>query len=133
MANITQEGSNYLLTQAVEGGTIAADQTWIGLATATISNTTTLATVTEHTTVGGYARKQATSANWSVNASGVASMSAVVTWGTGITLTNATYWFLCTAASGTSGKIICYGALSATRSLTTADTLTEQITSLSIS
>lgn len=133
MASITQEGSNYLLTQAVEGGTIAVDQTWIGLATAALSNTTTLATVTEHTTVGGYARKQVTSANWSVSAAGVASMASVVTWGTGITLTNATHWFLCTVATGTAGKIICYGALSATRSLTTADTLTEQITSLSIS
>jgi len=133
VANFTQEGSQYLLTQAVEGGTIAADQTWIGLATAAPSNTTTLATVTEHTTSGGYARKNVTSANWSVSAAGVASMSAAVTWGTSITLTNATHWFLCTVASGTAGKIICYGALSATRSLTTADTMTEQITDIHIS
>ena len=132
MANFTQEGSNYLLVQAVEGGTIAADQTWLGLATAAITNTTTLATVTEHTTVGGYGRKQVTSANWSVTAGGVASMASVVTWGTGITLTAATYWFLCTVATGTAGKIICYGALSTSRTLTTADTLTEQVTSLSI-
>ena len=54
----------------LEGGTIAANNTWIGLATATISNTTTLATVTEHTTVGGYARKHVTSANWTETTSG---------------------------------------------------------------
>jgi hypothetical protein len=130
MANFTQEGSNYLLTQMCEGGTIAADQTWLGLATAAPTNSTTLATVTEHSTGGGYGRKQVTSANWSVSAGGVASMASTVTWGTGITLTAATHWFLCTVASGTAGKLICYGALSATRSLTTADTLTEQVTDI---
>ena len=132
MANFTQQGSQLLLSTLLEGGTIAANNTWIGLATASISNTTTLATVTEHTTVGGYARKNVTSANWT-ETTGTAAMGTAVTWGTGITLTNATHWFLCDAASGTSGNLICYGSLSATRSLTTADTLTEQITALSIS
>jgi hypothetical protein len=132
MANFTQQGSQLLLSTLLEGGTIAANNTWIGLATVAPSNTTTLATVTEHTTVGGYARKNVLSTNWS-ETTGTAAMASVVTWGTGITLTAATHWFLCDQATGTAGNLICWGALSATRSLTAADTLTEQITALSIS
>ena len=131
MANFTQQGSQLILSTLLEGGTIAANNTWLGLATAAISNTTTLATVTE-CSGGSYTRKNVTSANWS-ETTGVASMASVVTWGTGVVITAATYWFLCDQASGTAGNLICYGALSTSRTLTTADTLTEQITSLSIS
>jgi hypothetical protein len=133
MANFTQEGSGYLLGLITEGtALIATDQTWIGLTNSAPTATSTLATLAAgEAAVGGGGRKLVTSANWS-NTGGVASMSSAVTWGTGVTLSGATHWFLCTSASGTSGKVICWGALSATRTLTTADTLTEQITSLSI-
>jgi hypothetical protein len=138
MANFTQEGSAFLLNQLAKGttaggGTIVADALYVGLATVAPTATSTLATITEHTTVGGYARKNWTSANATISGAGVLSMGAAVQWGTGITLTNATHWFVCTTASGTTGKIFCWGALSATRSLTTADSLTENITSISIS
>jgi hypothetical protein len=124
MANITQQGSQLMLATILEGGTIAANNTWIGLASGTLSNTSTLATITE---VGG-TRKNVLSTNWS-ETNGTAAMAAVVTWGTGV----ATYWFLCDVSTGTAGNLIAYGALSTTRSITTADTLTEQITALSIS
>jgi hypothetical protein len=133
MANWTQEGSNYALTQLAKGGIIAADTLYLGLATAAPVAGSTLATISEHTTVGGYGRKQVTSANSNISAGGVLTMGAAVTWGTGITLTSATHWFLCTSASGTAGKLIAWGALSATRSLTTADSLTEQISGSGIS
>lgn len=132
MANWSQEGSNYALTQLAKGGTIAADTLYVGLATAAPTATSTLATISEHTTTGGYARKQWTSANANISAGGVLSMGAAVQWGTGITLTNATHWFLCTSASGTGGKFICWNALSTTRSLTTADSMTENVTDIHI-
>lgn len=133
MANFTQEGSNYLLTQMAKGGTIAADTLYLGLATAAPTATSTLATISEHSTAGGYARKQVTSANCTISAAGVLTMGAAVQWGTGITITAATHWFLCTGASGTGGKLIAWSALAATRSLTTADSLTEQISGAGIS
>jgi hypothetical protein len=134
VANFTNEGSNYLLNAMAKGATIAADTLYIALCTAAPTATSTLATISEHTTVGGYARKQWTSANANLGGTGnsVLSMGAAVQWGTGITLTAATHWVLCTTASGTAGKCIAWGALSATRSLTTADTLTENITSIAI-
>jgi hypothetical protein len=132
MANWTQEGSNVVMTLLGDGGTIAADYLYVGLATAAPTATSTLATISEHTTVGGYARKSWASSNTTISAAGVLSMGAPVQWGTGITLTNATHWFLCSTASGTAGKLFAWGALAATRSLTTADTLTENITDIHI-
>lgn len=138
MANWTQEGSNFLLNQLAKGttaggGTISADFLYVGLATAAPTATSTLATISEHTTAGGYARKQWLSSNATISAAGVLSMNAAVQWGTGITITNATHWFLCSTASGTAGKLFCWGALSATRTLTTNDSMTENITSISFS
>jgi hypothetical protein len=133
MANFTQEGSNYVLNALAKGGTTAADFLYIGLATVAPTATSTLASISEHTTVGGYARKQWLSSNATISGAGVLSMNAAVQWGTGITLTSATHWFICSTASGTGGKLFAWGALSATRSLTTADTLTENITSVAIS
>jgi hypothetical protein len=132
MANWTQEGSNYALTTLAKGATIAADTLYIGLATAAPTAASTLATIAEHTNTGGYARKSWTSANANISVGGVLSMGAAVQWGTGITITAATHWFLCTSASGTAGKLIAWNALSATRTLTTADTLTENVTDIHI-
>lgn len=119
---LSTEGANFIITTQTQGGTIAADSLYLGLATSAPSAGSTLASVAEHTTTGGYARKQLTSANLVVTGNNV-NAATPVRWGTGITLTSATHWFLCNAASGTSGKLIAYGALSATRSLTTADYL----------
>jgi hypothetical protein len=133
MANFSQEGSNYLMTQMAKGGTIAADTLYVGLATAAPNAASTLATITEHATAGGYARKNLTSANCNISAGGVLSMGAALQWGTGITLTAATYWFLCTSASGTGGKFIAWGALSQSRTIGTSDTMTENITDIHLS
>lgn len=133
MANFTQDGSNHLMTLLGDGGTIAADYLYVGLATAAPTATSTLATISEHATAGGYARKSWTSANANISAAGVLSMGTPVQWGTGITLTAATHWFVCSTASGTAGRLYCWGALSATRTLTTADSMTENITSIAIS
>jgi hypothetical protein len=128
MANFTQAGSQKLLELIGEGGTVPADNLWIGLASGTLSNTSTLANITE---VGG-TRKNITSANWSVTA-GVATTGTPLQWGPGVTVTGATTWFLCDVASGTAGTLFCYNSLAATRTLTTADTEAVDVTDIHIS
>lgn len=119
---LTTEGAAYILGVICDGGTVAADSLYLGLATAAPAAGSVLATISEHTTTGGYARKQLTSANLVVSGNNV-NATTPVRFGTGITLTSATHWFVCTGASGTGGKLIAWGPLGATRTLTTADYL----------
>ena len=130
MANVTQEGSGWLLTQMAKGGTWAADQLFVGLTNTAPTAASTLASIAAAETATGATRKNWTSANANISAGGVLSMGSPVQWGTGVTITAATYWFLCNVASGTSGKLICYGPLSQSRTLGTGDTMTENITDI---
>jgi hypothetical protein len=132
MANITTEGSGYILDAIAKGATIPANQLYIGLVNAAPTAASTLASVAASEAAVGAARKNWTSANATITGA-VLSMGAAVTWGTGVVITGATHWFLCTAASGTAGKIISWGALSTPRTLTVADTMSENITAISIS
>ncbi len=130
MANWTQEGSAYLLGLLAKGGTVLADSLWVGLATAAPTATSTLATLSEVPTSGGYARKKYLSADCTISAAGVLSAIAKQ-FGPGITVTGATHWFLCTSADN-SGKLICWNALSQVRTLGISDAMTETITDIHI-
>jgi hypothetical protein len=132
MANWTQEGSAYVLTTMAKGATIAADTLYVGLTNSAPTAASTLATIATGEAAVGAVRKQWTSANANISAGGVLSMGAAVQWGTGVVITGATHWFLCTGASGTTGKLIAWNALSVTRTLTTADTMTENVTDIHI-
>jgi hypothetical protein len=121
------------------GGTSAGSGGPTGLGTGITDNTCTwahigtrtLATIPE-ATGGSYGRKNWTSANANISAGGVLSMAAAVQWGTGITLTNGIGWFLTNVTSGTAGKLIAWGLLSTLRTLTTADSMTENISDVHI-
>lgn len=132
MANWTQEGSAYLMNLLAKGGTVPADNLWIGLATVAPTAASTLATITEHAVTGGYARIHVMSVDCTISLAGI--LSAIQKqFGPGITLTAATHWFLCNVGSGTSGKLFCWNALSQSRTIAITEAMTETITDIHIS
>jgi hypothetical protein len=126
---LADEGEQDLLAVYFRAAT-APTTFYVGLLNSTPTDTTTLATMTAEPSGSGYARQQCTR-----DATGFPTLaldggdymltSAVKTFtAAGGTIGPVTYSFLCTnAASGTSGKFLCYTALSATRTMLDTDSL----------
>lgn len=107
-----------MLGLLAQGGTVAVDSLYVGLATNTagtgLDANSTLASVTEPTG-GGYARKLLTSAN-AVVVNNVLDIATPLEWtAVGTAMNGSNWWILCNssiAASDTGKKLIAYGALS---------------------
>lgn len=125
---LADEGEEIILDVFLRGAT-APTSLYVGLLSATPTDTTTLATMTELAVANGYARIAIArnTTDWPTLAlnSGdfMATSVAKVFTATG-TWTGATYAFLTGASSGTTGDFIAYTALSGTRTLVNGDTLT---------
>ena len=114
------------LLNHIFGGTAYSQATtlYLGLATATITDTTTGATVTEPSTSGtAYARKAITNAggwtisgNQATNAAEIAFATATGSWGT------VTDWFIADNGTVGAGNILCYGTLTASKAIDSGDT-----------
>lgn len=118
-STVATEGRDSVLNTAVGGATL-----YVGLLHTTDINTSpgagmTLATITE-LSGSGYARQAcvmgSSSSEASVGAQVTFSFTGTPTGGT------ATGWFLCTTASGTSGKMIGAVSLGAARTYANGDT-----------
>lgn len=103
MAKMCNEGINDILSIALKGTT--RPSFYIGLFTNTTepAATATLASITEPG-AGAYARIQLTDGDWAVAAQVATNLLKTFT-ASGGDFGNVYGWFLCTAASGTSGKL----------------------------
>lgn len=105
-------------------GCPTANALYVGLATATPVQTTTLATVTELAVGSGYARAQVNT--WTVSANASSNNTAQtpqLSWTASGTWTAVTSMFVSDQASGTAGTLLSYAAFSASRSLVSGDVL----------
>jgi Tfp pilus assembly major pilin PilA len=129
-ALIHTEGLQFMLEVCFTKQQTVPTNYYIGLATdALLVDTDTLSTLTEVTGTG-YARQAVasgatdfTSASTGTNDRKITTKSVTFT-ATASDWTGAKTVFLCTVTSGTSGKLIQYAPLSATRTLANGDTLT---------
>lgn len=123
---LADEGEQDMLDVYLRGASPPASL-YVGLLTATPTDTTTLATMTE-TTGTGYARIAVArnTTDWptlALNSGDFMATSVAKTFTAGGTWGASTYAFLGTASTGTAGKFVAYTALSATRTLVNGDTL----------
>jgi len=115
---LTNEGANWIRDIMFKGGAApAASALYVGLMldSTTPAVTTALANIASFETVSnGYSRKNVTSANWNSATQGQANNTAapVTQTASGGTLCGAAVneAFLCDAASGTTGHLLCYAA-----------------------
>lgn len=124
--DLADEGENDILSVYLRGAT-APTSFYFALAGADPGETGTLATMTEVTGTG-YARIAVArnTTDWptlALDSGDFKATSATKTFTAGGNWTNATHLVLCTAASGTAGKLVAYKALGATRSLINTDQL----------
>ena len=109
---LTNEGANDVWATYLAASGRSAGNTWyVGLVSATPSATSTLSNITE-ISGNGYARQAIT---WDFGTSRHAKTGNVVFTATAAWASGATYLFITNASSGTSGKMLNYLALSATR------------------
>lgn len=92
---------------------------YLALLTATPTDTTTMATMTERAATNGYARQQIVNTDWAAStlvSGDYQTTAAEKTFGPVTTAdwTGLTYVALVTTSTGTAGKFLCYLALSAT-------------------
>jgi hypothetical protein len=124
---LTYTGQQHILNCYFKAtGCPTATGLYIGLATATPTQTATLASgLTELSGATGYTRYQINA--WTVSANGssnnTANNTAAATWTAGNAWTGVTALFVTNVASGTAGTLVAYSALSATRTLQNGDTL----------
>lgn len=123
---LADDGEELMLDVFFRGAALTSLYT--GLVSATPTDTTTLATMTEVTGTGyariANARNTTDFPTLALNSGDFMVTSLAKVFTAGGTWTGATYGFLTNASSGTSGKFITYTALSATRTLVNGDTLT---------
>lgn len=99
----------------------------IGLASAAVTDAMTGATVTELADANGYARQTLNplDANWSApdSTGGVTKNQAAITFGpaTGSDWTTATHFFIADSATWGAGNILCYGTLTASKTVAVGD------------
>jgi hypothetical protein len=113
---LTNEGANWIREIIFKGTSApAASALYIGLMldSTTPAVTTALANIASFETVSnGYSRKNVTAANWNIATQGQANNTAspVTQTASGGTLCGAAVneAFICDAASGTSGHLLCY-------------------------
>lgn len=133
------EGEQYILSAAFATGMagygVAPSTLYLGLdtSTRTLAEADTLVNVTENLEANGYTRKPlvTTGAGTSADDFYITQPSAyyqaqtkIVEWSaTNANWTTVTKLFLTTAATGTTGKLICSIALSATRTLAVGDVI----------
>lgn len=110
---LSNEGANLIRDFVFKNGSaLGANAIYVGLSTATLTVTTTLATGLSEQTGGGYSRKNVTNANWATTQGSANNTAAPASWtASGTAMNTVTSLFITNVASGTAGTLISYSAL----------------------